>query len=259
MFFYKYHSLENDFILFDVRSDQSAYTLLHDNPEHIQHLCHRRQGIGADGIIFIHATHTSHDAKLTITNADGSDGELCLNGLRCAAHMLHSHTNTLSFLMAQQTFITTQTSKDFILTTAPAAQNMQSLNITQKKTSFRGTLIHVPSPHFILDTTTTYETFVMHAPLLAHHAAFPHGTNVEYIDTSELNTHRLTAAIYERGVGFSQACSSGAIAIASLLKHHAYLEIIMPGGTIKIKWKNKHELLIEAQAKHVYSGTIEKK
>ena len=86
--FSKYHGLGNDFLMVDARADETAAAMDQLTAERIQRLCDRRFGVGADGVILALPPQVGGDVRMRIFNADGSEPEMCGNGIRCLARFL---------------------------------------------------------------------------------------------------------------------------------------------------------------------------
>ena len=86
--FLKYQGLGNDFLIFESRSRTDLIDNIHSNPNIIRNICNRNFGVGADGIIIVRSPENTGKVKMQIFNADGSEAEMCGNGIRCLAKYL---------------------------------------------------------------------------------------------------------------------------------------------------------------------------
>jgi diaminopimelate epimerase len=263
---YKYQSIGNDFILLDwldlpaVKIAQSI-----TNPEwpaHVRSLCNRQTGIGADGVLIISKQH--EHTEVLIFNADGSNGQKCLNGLRCAAlHLVNkrNYPQTLQLAMHKQhiTCIVDPTS-GLITINAGTAIYQQPQQITVANNTLNGHIIDTGNPHFVIMQKVQLNWLKQYGSEIEHHKLFPNRTNVEFVwhnqEASKLqHTKVYGALVYERGCGITQACGTGAAAIMQTLLHQQIVthnepvSIKMPGGIINSHINNNNEIIQSATAK----------
>ena len=275
--FTKYHGLGNDFILIDNRH-QSDPCLL---PEQAVQWCDRNFGIGADGVIFALPGQAGMDYTMRIFNADGSEPEMCGNGIRCLAKFLaeletaetgtarpHYQIHTLAGAIAPKLEADGQVTVDMglprllareIPTTLAAADEKvieQPLEVSGKK--WPVTCVSMGNPHCI--------TFVADAaaiplgelgPQFEHHPVFPQRTNTEFIEV--LRSDYLKMRVWERGAGATLACGTGACAVlvAGVLTERCdrIATIELPGGCLKIEWSTADQhLYMTGPAEKVFTG-----
>ena len=221
--FWKYHGLGNDFVMFNGLQDAESI-LRKLTPDTIVSLCDRHTGIGADGIIVAGKTDTGY--RMTYFNADGYEAEMCGNGLRCTVALLTSLGEDLT----QETEIATggEPVRAFVLpdgtirNTMPAPKfrtvsGIPKINdprlrhsVTIDNHQFNGVIVDIGNPHFVIDQKVSLEELLHWGPKLEKHQLFPNRTNVEFLDTSSLKSVEIL--IWERGVGRTLACGSGATA-----------------------------------------------
>ena len=219
---YKYQSLGNKFVLLE--NQEISPTLA-------QELCAKYR---VDGVLVLyHGT----PPYVFMFNPDGSDGQLCLNGARCVAHHLHKNhnfPNRFDLRMGKKTIKTT-IYDDGIMQKIPLGAYLGEKKITCKAGEFWGHVVDVGNPHVIIFEKQTVNWLTKNGPYIERHDAFPNKTNVEFVWPTGPTTY--TALMYERGCGVTQACSSGAAAIAQLLDkkngHNGVpITITMLGGQI---------------------------
>ena len=228
--FTKMQGCANDYIYLDCRTSGV--------PEQIaalsERLSRRHFSIGADGIICICAPVTAGaDAMMRIFNADGSEGKMCGNGIRCVAEWLYTHG-----VQKEQLAIDTLSGLKTITrrgeglwqvemgaySTLPAdlpAVNMGGAPLVDVPLEvddnlWRVTCINVGNPHCVIFTRETPpagEALARYGRALEHHPAFTGGINVEFVQ--QLSPLALTASVWERGSGATLACGTGACAAAA--------------------------------------------
>ena len=271
--FSKYHGCGNDFICLDLRQSNG-------NPISMaKTLCQRGFSVGADGLVGVALSQTA-DFKMVIINADGSVPEMCGNGLRCfAAYLLElgliKHTTTtvetgagiLTFDIVDQSNHVVQVrvgmgevsiydqlpSQDFLL---PELGN--TLNVNGQSYDFFP--VSVGNPHvviFVDDVDSFPVTYV--GPLIECHSFFPQRTNVEFIQV--VSQSQLKMRVWERGVGETNACGTGACAAVVAAYEQKYAAknalVELRGGDLKINYDDgTRQVLKEGPATFVFSSEI---
>lgn len=291
--FYKYHGLGNDFVLVDRKADD-----LPPDPEAwAEKICRRRHGVGGDGVLFIlpPGSREAH-ASMRIFNADGSEAEMCGNGLRCFAKHLVDHlemqrdlvvdtgagplrchvetaergapTSTVTVDMGRP-----ETAPESIPVKRDAPLVGEGLPDVDPTLRFTG--VSMGNPHIVcfLDDSNTrnesqeptslevIQTALHKGPGLETHPIFPNKTNVSFVRRRP--DGEWDAAVWERGVGLTAACGTGACAIgvAACLEGRASLEqtqpIHLPGGLLKVTVKNGYEGVdMEGPARFAFKGEL---
>jgi len=280
--FVKYHGLGNDFILIDNR--QSAQPCL--TPAQAVIWCDRHFGIGADGVIFALPGQPvpgqpDSDYTMRIFNSDGSEPEMCGNGIRCMARFvadLEGNTaserayriQTLAGVIVPKLEVGGKVTVDMglprllaaeIPTTLVASDEKvinQSLQVAGK--SWEITCVSMGNPHCI-----TFVDDVAAVPLEAigaqfeHHPAFPQRINTEFIQV--VRPDYLKMRVWERGAGITLACGTGACAslVAGVLtgKCDRRATIELPGGCLEIEWSDLDQrIYMTGDAQQVFKGTM---
>ncbi len=276
--FTKYHGLGNDFILIDNRS--SSTPLL--TPEQAQKLCDRHFGIGADGVIFALPGENGTDYTMRIFNSDGSEPEMCGNGIRCLAAFLADlegnsrqsdqyRIHTLAGAIVPQLISDEQVKVDMgipkllaseIPTTLCAASEKvinQPLEVAGK--TWEVTCVSMGNPHCI-----TFVEDVAAIPLdtigsqFEHHPVFPQRTNTEFIQV--VRRDYLKMRVWERGAGITLACGTGACAslVAGVLTDRCdrTATVELPGGCLQIEWSEiDQHIYMTGPATQVFQGRYE--
>lgn len=280
--FTKYHGLGNDFILIDNRHSSEPMI----TPEQAQQLCDRHFGIGADGVIFaLPPTGADTDYTMRIFNSDGSEPEMCGNGIRCLARFLadlEAHPapssgsdlkyriHTLAGLMTPHVHPDGQVTVDMGIprllaeeiptTLSPAGEKVIDLSLEVAGKSWVVTCVSMGNPHcitFVEDVAAVpLETI---GPQFEHHPAFPKRTNTEFIQV--IGPTQLKMRVWERGAGATLACGTGACAslIAGVLTGRCDRQatIELPGGPLTIEWSESNDrLYMTGPAEQVFAGKI---
>lgn len=270
--FVKYHGLGNDFILIDNRhSPQPVLT-----PEQAVSWCDRHFGIGADGVIFA-LPGDGTDYSMRIFNSDGSEPEMCGNGIRCMAAFvadLDGHSQTTYRIQTLAGVITPtlrpdgQITVDMGLPRLLAAEIPTTLAAPDQKVvdcplevagqTWNVTCVSMGNPHcitFVEDVATISLEAI--GPQFEHHPAFPQRTNTEFIQV--VNPNYLKMRVWERGAGITLACGTGACAslVAAVLNSKAdrRATVELPGGCLEIEWSEPEQrLYMTGPAARVFEG-----
>ncbi|MGF1542813.1 MAG: diaminopimelate epimerase [Pleurocapsa sp.] len=254
--FSKYQGLGNDFILIDNR--HSAEPII--TPQQAIAMCDRHFGIGADGVIFALPGQKDTEYTMRIYNSDGSEPEMCGNGIRCLAKFLadlegtkevnKSYTiHTLAGTIVPKLTSNGEVTVDMGEPQLRAAQIPTVLGAPEEKVvaqllevadrSWTVTCVSMGNPHcitFVEDTEAiALETI---GPLFEHHSAFPQRTNTEFIQV--VRSDYLKMRVWERGAGITLACGTGACAsvVAGVLNNlcDRRCTVELPGGCLEIEW-----------------------
>jgi diaminopimelate epimerase len=281
--FWKYHGLGNDFILFNGleeldSSDKSESLLKRLTPDHIQSLCNRHTGIGADGII-VALPVPGYDYRMVYYNADGQEAEMCGNGIRCLVAMLRD----LGKDMAKVTILTGSgpvqaeaLSNGLVRNTmplpvfkgisgTPRPDNPNIINtIDVNHRSFNPVVLSVGNPHAVISERISLDELLIWGPLIEHHKRFPNRTNVEFIEV--VGANKVKALIWERGVGRTLASGSGATASACAaaalgkVSTDEIIEVIMEGGILSVRiFPDFKEIWLQGPAEFVFQGVLSEK
>ena len=271
--FVKYQSLGNDFILFDWtdRSDPFINEIITaaNWRSHVAGLCDRHTGIGADGVLLLKNRFDSI-TEMLIFNSDGSQAEICLNGIRCSAHYLYHRDRQTQIIQIRSgsrlihniILPSDKTCNSFrILTQVAAPVYENSMTVSTREGVFDGHRVHVGNPHFVIFQKNELPWLSQHGALLEQHPLFPHKTNVEFVwkDSDEiLSPYRVL--VYERGCGITLACSSGAAAIMTalqrleMIKNEEVVKLAMPGGILECMISTSGDVSLIGNAHRVFSG-----
>lgn len=274
--FTKYHGLGNDFILVDNRhSSEPVLT-----PEEAVVLCDRHFGIGADGVIFALPAQNGTDYTMRIFNSDGSEPEMCGNGIRCLAKFIAdlegSDAKTEYRIHTGAGVIITELRSDgqvkvdmgvprllaAEIPTTLAAPDAKVIDVPIEVAdkSWSVTCVSMGNPHcitFVEDVSAIALETV--GPQFEHHQAFPQRTNTEFIQV--IRRDYVKMRVWERGAGVTLACGTGACAavVAGVLtgKCDRTTAVELPGGVLEIEWSEvSGRIYMTGPAQRVFTGLI---
>ncbi len=273
--FSKYQGLGNDFILVDNRSsDRPAI-----EPERAISWCDRHFGIGADGVIFVLPGSNGSDYSMRIFNSDGSEPEMCGNGIRCLAKFIATlegktdravtyNIDTLAGTIVPEVLPNGRVRVDMgepQLTAATIPTTLSAVNekVIDRPISVDGedwtvTCVSMGNPHCLI-----FVSDVMAIPLATigpkfeHHPAFPQRTNTEFIQV--VRPDYLTMRVWERGAGITLTCGTGACAtvVAGVLTGNCDRDctVELPGGCLQIEWSaTDNRVYMTGAAELVFTG-----
>ncbi|GAG69888.1 unnamed protein product [marine sediment metagenome] len=280
--FVKMHGLGNDFILIDCLNkslgDSSFLSYL------AKKLCDRNFGIGADGLILI-LLSSKADLRMRIFNFDGSEAQMCGNGIRCFAKYAYENklisknkftVETLAGIITPELiFQDLKNKKVFGVKvnmgipklkrreipmngedTPTVVDETLKINLEQ---IFKITCVSMGNPHcitFVNDVQSIPVDKI--GPKIENHTIFPEKTNVEFIHI--LNRKEINFRVWERGVGETLACGTGACAalVAAVLnnKTDRKATIHLPGGDLDIRWADDGYVYMTGPAELVFRGEM---
>lgn len=280
--FTKCHGLTNDFVLIDAIDEGAAG--LADLPALAARLCDRRRGIGADGVLLLLPDETGKgDARLRIFNADGSEAEMCGNGVRCIArHFFEARGRSNALLHAARGVVgavsevrdgrfvgakvdmgpaRTRAHRVPVRTERARIVNEPIVGEVAARWGLPGgvlTCISMGNPHAVIVVGDVGAIDVERiGARVERDAMFPERANVQFVEVR--GRGRAVVRTWERGAGPTPACGTGACAalaagvLCGVLDREAVIEL--PGGELRVKW-DRH-LFMTGPAELVYRGTFE--
>ena len=277
MKFTKMEGAGNDYVYIDARAQ------VQDWPELSRRMSDRHFGVGSDGLILI-ANSDVADLKMVMFNADGSQGEMCGNGIRCFAkyaierEIATPSTDGLSVETLAGIRTVRPTYDGERITGAQVAMGAPILEPADVPVSLEQEMpppvlgysfemdgyylplnfVSMGNPHAVTFMEQPVADFPLHTvgPRVEHHRIFPRRVNFEIVNID--GPGKLTARVWERGSGETLACGTGAcaIAVAARLSGHCgdEVDITLPGGTLRIHWDGSGEVTMEGPATEVFSG-----
>ncbi|MBW4576213.1 MAG: diaminopimelate epimerase [Aphanothece sp. CMT-3BRIN-NPC111] len=282
--FTKYHGLGNDFILIDNRSSSEPLVM----PEQAVQLCDRHFGIGADGVIFALPGNNGSDYTMRIFNSDGSEPEMCGNGIRCLAQFLsdleaaeisseiddigsqsyriHTLAGVITPRLEGNGKVTVDMGQpqlraaEIPTTLAEADQKVVNQPLEVAGQSWAVTCVSMGNPHcvtFVEDVAAIPLEIL--GPQFENHPVFPQRTNTEFIQV--VRPDYLKMRVWERGAGVTLACGTGACAalVAGVLAGNCdrRATVELPGGCLEIEWSQTDQrVYMKGPAERVFKGKI---
>lgn len=270
--FWKYHGIGNDFVLID-NMDLTAPM----DPEFVRMVCDRHFGVGADGILYV-MPGLGTDITMRIMNADGSEAEMCGNGIRCVARHARDaglvdkdeftiHTlagNMAARIIEGETFMVEINMGAPILNCRDIPMNCDGKFINEPieiaGLEIHGNGVSMGNPHLVIFDDLADEQMNVLGPMLESHKLFPRHTNVEF---AKVANNKIHIRVYERGAAWTLACGTGACATtvaAALNKMVPFgepIDVHLPGGWLKITVDPKMKFVLMAgPAEPVYEGIL---
>ncbi len=261
--FLKVQGAGNDFLLIDALGDNAHLNEI-DWSALAPRICDRHFGVGADGILIAQDTDVAA-AKMVIVNSDGSDGEMCGNGFRCFTKYLVERAGMTpndgalaietgaGVLRADLSDMTSdavdrvrvdmgrawlQADEIPVVHEGPAPILHHEVELNGQ--TFDLTCVSMGNPHAVWFTDDEVDDFPLTeiGPLIETHPDFPRKTNVEIVNV--LAPDRLKMRVWERGVGITLACGSGACAVLVAARLRGLADsaatVSLPGGDLEIAW-----------------------
>ena len=279
--FSKYQGLGNDFIILDNRHGQLPALVVDPHADWVRRLCDRHFGIGADGLILALPGSLDYELEMRIFNADGSEAEMCGNGIRCLARFLADSfggdatgrrwvVKTLAGLVhpsmqADGQILVSMGSPSFESHRVPTTLSHGPSGLPQGNLVVHGTELSVVAvgmgnPHAVIPVQDLEEIdFEQWGHALECHPAFPARTNVHFLKVHAPD--QLQIKVWERGAGPTLACGTGACAtlVAAVMLGLAAnkADVRLPGGTLSIQWPGRNgSVLMLGPAVAVFDGLL---
>lgn len=259
--FTKAQALGNDFVIVDDRSGR-----LDLPPAAIQRICDRRFGVGADGVLLLQSSDAA-DFGMRIMNRDGSEADMCGNGIRCLAVYVRERGLSRETSLTIETLAGVKTVDlklagervEVVSVDMGEPTDIRSEHLEVTDMSLEATCLSIGNPHCV--------TFVGSAkgapvdrlgPVIEHLPLFPNRTNVEFVEVS--GPDELTMRVWERGVGETLACGTGASAslVAAAFKKLVGRRAVvhLAGGDLLVEWGTDEHVHLSGPASIVYSGEL---
>lgn len=239
-------------------------------------MCDRHFGVGADGILLV-GPNSAADVEMRLINADGSEAEMCGNGLRCVALYAHrrgyvaGETVRVSTRAGVKTAVIVSDSGDraevrvdmgppeFASGRIPILSDQpdwldRPVSIMGREV--RLSCVSMGNPHAVVFRTPGDDLDPgVYGPLIERHPLFPARTNVEFVTTGQDGLH---VVVWERGAGFTLACGTGACAAVAAAVHLGLagrrVGVSLPGGRLEVEWRADDHLYLLGPAREVFEG-----
>ena len=277
MHFFKYSSIGNDFILINNIEEKIPQNQF---PDLAIKLCQRRFSIGADGILVLDKSKSAA-FKMRIFNSDGSEAEMCGNGIRAIAKHVYE------FGLTKEIKIKFETGAGIIIPKVILSngvvenievdmgipkllrndipmkgENAEVINEDLKvdNNTHKITCVSMGNPHCIIYTNDIESIDINIGKKIEYDPIFPNRVNVEFVQV--LNTQEQKVKVWERGAGETLACGTGACAtvVSSVLNNYIKkdqsITVHLPGGDLKIRWANNDHVFMSGPSTRVYEGYI---
>ena len=270
MKFAKLEATGNDFILVEARDVKRDWSKM------AKAVCQHHFGVGADGLILLVPSKVA-DLGMRMFNPDGSEAEACGNGLRCLARY------AVEMGLAQiDREITVETLGGIRQMRPLAGRSEVGMGVPQLKpeeipvlaekkldiildypVTVQGrelllTCLSLGNPHAVCFPEEAVESFPLFelGPIVENQAIFPNRVNFEVANV--LGRKKVRARVWERGVGETLSCGTGACAVAVAAQLHGYVDshvdVILPGGTLTVDWDGVGEVVLSGPAELVFWG-----
>jgi diaminopimelate epimerase len=271
MRFEKMHGLGNDFLVVDDREPQPV-----DWPSLARRACERHTGVGADGILLIQGSDVA-DLRMRLFNADGSEAEMCGNGIRCVAEYVAVHGisgDRVVWETGAGVVVTERIGDDMVTVDmgpprfAPGdipfdaggeVEEVIDQPLQVDGRSLRVTLVSMGNPHCVavVDDVGAFPLAEL-GPLVERHPRFPQRTNFEIVQV--LSRTRVRQRTFERGVGETNACGTGASAVGVAVQRLSLCDspvtVELRGGPLHIAWAPGTTVRMTGPAQRVYTGHL---
>lgn len=281
MRFTKMHGIGNDYVYVDLIDDESDRT---DWPAVARIVSDRHKGIGGDGLILVAPSESDVTAagRMIMFNADGTESEMCGNGLRCVAKILHDRGYARADSLDIQTgngVLSVGVERDASGQASNLRVNMghpilQAARIPTtlagdppinaplgvEDRTFEVTSVSMGNPHCVVFTDDLSDDLVLrYGPLIEHHDTFPNRVNVEFVRVESRT--EFTQRTWERGSGETQACGTGAsaVCVAGVLTGRMDRTVTghLLGGDLILEWVEDGPVLKTGGATEVFRGEID--
>ncbi|MEF2642378.1 MAG: diaminopimelate epimerase [Clostridia bacterium] len=279
MKFTKMHGLGNDYVYIDCTEEQKIKNI----SSLAQFISNRHFGVGSDGLILICKSDIA-DFKMRMFNYDGTEAEMCGNGIRCVGKFVYDKGLTkkdnitvetlagikkLKFNIKEGNVETVEVDMgepilepDKIPVISEEAI-VKNLKIKARENEFKFTCVSMGNPHAITIVDNTKDFNIeKYGPVLEKDEHFPRRANIEFIELVDKNNIKMR--VWERGAGETLACGTGACASVVACALNGYIEneanVELLGGTLKIRWdKENNHIYMTGPATTVFEGEIDYK
>jgi len=286
MRFAKYHGLGNDFLVVDLRDVPAAEAEAVQAPHNVIALCDRQFGVGGDGVLAVLPSSIA-DARMRVLNSDGSEAEMCGNGIRCVAKELYDRGGLRKPELAIETGAgrllctldvqggvtrsvtvamgTPRLTRGELPMTGPTDERCVEQPLTLGDVTRAITCVSMGNPHAISFVGSRDEAMRLarsDGPTIERHVWFPNRTNVELAHVK----HRgeIDLVVWERGCGITLACGTGACAtaVAAIVTGRADaatpIRVNLPGGSLEITVDaGLTGVAMKGPAVHVFDGELD--
>ena len=275
MKFKKMHGAGNDYVFVDARNETR------DWPKVAAAVSDRHKGIGSDGLIILLPSEKA-DVRMQMFNADGSEGEMCGNGIRCFvrfaldANALNLSDRPVRVETAAGILPVTPLWNGEFMTRASVSMGPprlvpadiplvvegegpvidHELEIAGQQIAFTG--VSMGNPHAVTFVDIDVDDYPLHeiGPIVESHSMLPNKVKFEIVNV--LSRHRMKVRVWERGSGLTQACGTGACAVVVAARLKGLVSdnvtIDLPGGSLDIQWPGDGDVIMEGPVEESFDG-----
>jgi len=265
MQFTKMHGLGNDYIYIDcfqepVPSDLDKLAVA---------MSDRHFGVGGDGLVLIMRSGVA-ECRMRMFNADGSEGKMCGNAIRCVGKFVYEHG------YVRETEMTVETAsgikklrlevRDGVVVSVTvdmgeARYGFVDEEITAGEATFRGVSVDVGNPHLVIPVDRSFwddDEFMRLGPLYERHERFPDRVNTEFVE--QVGEKHLKMRVWERGSGETMACGTGACAVVAAfcrlgrVPYDEKITVSLRGGDLEIICTGEQRLFMKGPASYAFTG-----
>lgn len=267
--FIKMHGLGNDFVVFDARD--SAIAL---NADQIRAIADRRRGIGCDTVVLIRPGGAADDANVQFFNADGNESESCGNATRCVARLLMDERGLPRLRLSSKggMLFCEDAGKGLVTVDMGEAQlDWQKIPLAQAVdtenfplelagNAIPASAVSMGNPHCVLFVPDAQTAPVAQlGPKIETLPLFPNKVNVEFAQVLDRGNIRMR--VWERGIGITQACGTGACAVAVAAARRGLSErkvdVTLDGGVLNIEWREDGHVLMTGPTAMPFRGRVD--
>ena len=276
------HGIGNDFILVDALGENAYETNAYDISKKVNH---RKFGVGGDGLVLVLPSKLAA-FKMRMFNPDGSEAEMCGNGIRCFAKYVHDKFLTPDVNIKVETLAGVKELKmslkdgkkegkvdsvrvdmgepalkrSSIPMRGDEADQVVGETLKAEGEKFEITCVNMGNPHVVIfgDNISSVPVAKLGASI-ENHKSFPKRTNVHFVQI--VNSSEIIIRTWERGAGETLACGTGACAcvVASVLNGKTGRNVLvhLPGGDLRVEWAGNNRVLMTGPAEEVFEGEID--
>jgi len=272
--FVKMHGLGNDFVIVEDFSGS-----LRNYDDLARRICDRNFGVGADGLVLLQSSQKA-PCRMRIFNSDGSEAEMCGNAVRCVGKYLYerglvkdstipleTYNNLLTLRIKTEGKSVTGVEVDMgepilesnLVPVSGEKRRVVSETLEAAGRQFTFTAVSMGNPHCVIFCEDLADVPLTEwGPLIETHPLFPRKANVEFVQVE--SRERAVVKVWERGVGPTLACGTGACAVLAAGVLNGRLgrraEIQLPGGVLSIEWREDNHLYMTGPAEEVFRGRL---
>jgi diaminopimelate epimerase len=270
--FVKMQGIGNDFVFLDVIQNPAVPA---DLAEFSRQVCDRRFGVGSDGLILLERGEAA-PFRMQMFNPDGSESEMCGNGIRCFAKLLRDHGHSSENHISVETgagilYLHITDNGDVEVNMGQAKLSFAAIGISGNGkrfvdeplgvelngTDLFGTAVSMGNPHLVIFTDDLAAVPLAEiGPILEHHPQFVNRTNVHFVEV--VDRAHLKMRTWERGAGATLACGTGAcsVGVTGFINGHSdrLTQIDLPGGRLQIDYREDDTVFMTGPAVTVFHG-----